>query len=71
MELTASVNETGDFRTQAAYVQHDFHELTLLDKNWPAAFRIEITPMTPGSRYYPLVSLTNNETQLITLVTPQ
>lgn len=71
VELVASTNETGDFRTQAAFAETNFGELELLDKVWPNAFRIEIQPLTPGSRFYPLVSITNNETQLITLVTPQ
>jgi hypothetical protein len=71
VELTATTDgETGDFRTQAAYVQYDFADLEKLPF-FPDAFRIEVTPLTPGSRYYPLVSVTNNETQLITLVTPQ
>ncbi|MEA2489255.1 MAG: hypothetical protein QOH21_1047 [Acidobacteriota bacterium] len=70
-ELNAESFETDEFRSQAAYAQTNFDELELLDRNWPTAFRIEITPLTPGSRYYPLVSVTNNETQLVTLVTPQ
>lgn len=71
IELTASTNETGDFRTQAAFAETNFGELELLDKVWPKAFRMVIEPLTPGSRFYPLVSVTNNDTQLITLVTPQ
>lgn len=70
-EITASTTETGEFRTQAAYAEANFAVLELLDKVWPKAFRMEITPLTPGSRFYPMVSVTNNETQLITLVTPQ
>ncbi|HEY0141590.1 MAG TPA: IPT/TIG domain-containing protein [Thermoanaerobaculia bacterium] len=71
VELTATTIETGDFRTQAAFAEYNFAELELLDKVWPKAFRIEVTPLSPGSRFYPLVSVTNNDTQLITLVTPQ
>lgn len=71
VELTASTGETGEFRTQAAFAEYNFAELELLDKDWPKAFRVEITPLTPGSRFYPLLSVTNNDTQLFTLVTPQ
>jgi hypothetical protein len=33
--------------------------------------RIEITPLTAGSRYWSFASVTSNETQIVTLVTPQ
>lgn len=33
--------------------------------------RIEIVPLTPGLRFWAMVSLTNNETQQVTLLTPQ
>ena len=33
--------------------------------------RIEITPMTRGSRFWAFASVTNNITQMVTLVTPQ
>jgi len=36
-----------------------------------AAVRVEVTPMTPGSRYWAFVSATNNTTNHVTLVTPQ
>lgn len=32
---------------------------------------LEITPLTPGLRYWAFVSITNNETQHVTTVTPQ
>jgi hypothetical protein len=34
-------------------------------------FHVKITPVTPGIRFWAMVSLTNNETQLITTITPQ
>jgi hypothetical protein len=71
VELTAATGETGEFRTQAAYAEYNFGELASLNRNFPNGLRVEIAPLTPGSRYYPLISVTNNETQLITLVTPQ
>jgi hypothetical protein len=69
--LTTQSPQTGDFRTEAAVAQYDFSPLANVDKVWPAAFRIHIEPLVPGSRYWAFVSITNNETQLITLVTPQ
>jgi hypothetical protein len=69
--LTAVTEQTGDFRSEAAYAQLDITDLLKLRKAWPAAARIEIVPTTPGSRYWAFVSITNNQTQLVTLVTPQ
>ncbi|HYK01845.1 MAG TPA: IPT/TIG domain-containing protein [Thermoanaerobaculia bacterium] len=70
--LQAATAETGDFRTEPAYAQFDVTELLHLDHQaWPEAVRIEITPLTPGSRYWAFASVTNNETQLVTLMTPQ
>jgi hypothetical protein len=70
--LVATTGETGDFRTEAAYAQFDVTELLHLDHQaWPEAVRLEITPLTPGSRYWGFASVTNNQTQLVTLVTPQ
>ena len=59
------------FRSEAAYAQLDITDLLKLRKAWPAVARVEIVPRTPGSRYWAFVSLTNNQTQLVTLVTPQ
>lgn len=69
--LTAVTEQTGAFRSEAAYAQLDVTDLLKLRKAWPAAARIEILPTTPGSRYWAFVSITNNQTQLVTLVTPQ
>jgi IPT/TIG domain len=69
--LTAFTEQTGAFRSEAAYAQLDITDLLKLRKAWPAATRIEIHPRTPGSRYWAFVSITNNDTQLVTLVTPQ
>lgn len=33
--------------------------------------RIEIRPLTPGHRYWAMVSVTNNTTQQVTMITPQ
>jgi hypothetical protein len=71
-ELTAKTNQTGEFRSQAAY--GDYSALTDLLNNpvpRPALIRIEIQPITEGSRFWAFVSITNNETQRVTLITPQ
>jgi len=70
-ELTAVTSQTGQFRTEAAYAQLDITGLLRLEKTWPASIRIAVVPLTPGSRYWAFASITNNETQLVTLATPQ
>lgn len=37
----------------------------------PAYVRVEIVPRTPGAAFWAYVSVTNNESQQVTLVTPQ
>ena len=37
----------------------------------PAAVRIEIEPLTADLRFWAFVSVTNNETQHVTVITPQ
>lgn len=69
--LTATTPQQGTFRTEAAYAELDFTELLRLRIAWPSSARIEVRPLTEGSRYWTFLSLTNNETQLVTLVTPQ
>ena len=70
--LTTATAQTGDFRSAAAYAQFDVTALLELDdREWPEAVRIELTPLTPGSRWWGFASITNNQTQLTTLVTPQ
>lgn len=72
IELTASTAESGPFRTQAAYVEYaGLGSLLNQPTIQPPALRAEIEPLTPGSRYWALAAITNNETQLVTLVTPQ
>lgn len=69
--LTAKTPRQGPFRAEAAYAELDITQLLDLRLAWPQVARIEIEPLTPGSRYWAFVSLTNNETQLVTLITPQ
>lgn len=69
--LGATTPQTGAFRNEAAYAQLDVTDLLKLRKAWPAAARIEVQPVKPGSRFWAVASLTNNQTELVTLVTPQ
>jgi hypothetical protein len=69
--LTAKTPKNGPFRPEAAYAELDITQLLNLRLAWPQTARIEIEPMTPGSRYWAFLSLTNNQTELVTLVTPQ
>ena len=69
-ELTANV-QAGSFPAKAGYATLDVSGLLHLEKAWPDTVRIEVTPLTRGSRYWSFVSLTNNDTQIVTLVTPQ
>jgi hypothetical protein len=71
VNLVASSPWHGPFRAEAAYVQFDVSELVHLRRAWPELVRIEIEPRTAGSRYWAFASITNNETQLVTLATPQ
>jgi IPT/TIG domain len=69
-EVTANV-QAGPFQEKAGYATLDVTGLLPLEKSWPDTVRIQITPLTAGSRYWSFVSLTNNDTQIVTLVTPQ
>jgi hypothetical protein len=69
--LTAKTPKNGPFRPEAAYAELDITQLLNLRLAWPQTARIEVQPMTPGSRYWTFLSLTNNQTELVTLVTPQ
>ena len=69
--LTAATPQSGPFRSEAAYVEFDVSALLHLRRAWPDTLRIEIEPATPGSRYWAFASITNNQTQFVTLVTPQ
>jgi hypothetical protein len=70
-ELTVTSSYTGDFRPKAGYASLDITGLLQEAKAWPQNARIEITPLTPGSRYWAFASITTNDTQIVTLVTPQ
>jgi hypothetical protein len=70
-ELTATTAQTGDFRYEAAYA--DYSRITDLLINpipRPSLIRVEVEPLTPGSRFWTFISVTNNDTQRVTLITP-
>lgn len=68
VELIATLDETDEFKTKAAYATYD--DFTGFSVR-PESVRIEVEPLTAGSRYWAFVSITNNSTQRVTLVTPQ
>jgi hypothetical protein len=71
-DVTATTPQLGPLRTEAAYGQFDVSSLLALDHvQWPETVRLEVTPLTPGSRFWAFASVTNNTTNLVTLVTPQ
>ena len=53
------------------YAQLSAFETLLPKPVGTTALRIEIVPVTPGLRYWAFVSVTNNETQHFTTITPQ
>jgi hypothetical protein len=71
IQLTASSQHFGPFRAKASYAQFDITSLLVLEKTWPATARIQIEPLTAGNRFWAFASITNNESQIVTLVTPQ
>lgn len=68
-ELKTVPTQTAPFRDLPAYAQSE------LNPYFPAGLegplRIEVFPQTPGARFWSFVSITNNDTQLVTLSTPQ
>lgn len=69
--LNAVTPRAAPFRDEAAYVEFDVTALLQLRRVWPESLRIEIRPKMGGSRYWAFASATNNDTQLVTLITPQ
>lgn len=73
VNVTPVTNQTGEFRTEAGYAQLDVTQLIAAHPGiqWPENVRIEIRPLSAASRFWTFASVTNNGTQLVTLVTPQ
>jgi len=70
-EVAAGASDSGEFRSRAAYAQFDLTSLLAQARAWPESARVEVTPLTPGSRFWTFASITNNDSQVVTLVTPQ
>jgi len=71
-DLTATTPQTGEFRTQPAYAEYGrLSDLLAQPRLFPAALRIEVQPLTAGSRFWPFVAVTSNDTQHVTTITPQ
>ncbi|HEX9982318.1 MAG TPA: IPT/TIG domain-containing protein [Thermoanaerobaculia bacterium] len=66
--VTPETTETGPFPSQAAYASLNV-ELAR-SATTPLSLRIEVQPLTAGSRFWTFATVTNNQTQLITTVTP-
>jgi len=68
--IEATSPQSGEFRDLPSY-----GEIGDLGRQLPAgaprALRIEVEPTTAGSRFWTFVSVTNNDTQHVTVVTPQ
>jgi hypothetical protein len=72
VELRATSPETGTFRMHPGYAEFStLTDLLRLPMPLPAAVRVDVEPLTQGSRYWAFVSVTNNDTQRVTLVTPR
>jgi hypothetical protein len=72
LDLITTLDEIGEFKTKAAYASYaDFNTLLEHPGGRPPSLRVEVEPLTQGSRFWAFVSITNNTTQRVTLVTPQ
>lgn len=72
VRLATPLPELGPFRSQAGYAQFDLTSLLQLDHvAWPEAVRLEIDGTGVNRRSWAFASVTNNNTQMVTLVTPQ
>lgn len=69
LEVTASTSDSGPFRTRPAYAEIPSVQ-AILPAGAPQSLRIEIEPLTAGSRFWSFAAVTNNDTQAVTLITP-
>ena len=68
----ASAKPQGFLRFVPTYGEiTDLAQIALQSPSAPSRLRISIEPRTPGSAFWGFVSVTNNETQEFTVVTPQ
>jgi hypothetical protein len=69
--LRASTNNTGPFNDIPAFGQiADISAVIPTDARRPPAVRIEVEPLAGSGRFWTFVSVTNNDTQHVTVVTP-
>lgn len=68
--ISATSTQGGQFRDQPAFGQIANLTEGIFGVENAAPLRVDIEPLTDGSRYWPLISVTNNDTQLITTITP-
>jgi Domain of unknown function DUF11 len=67
--LVQRTTTTALLPTHPAYAQEELSQLLPLEGLEP--LRVEIEPVTPGVRLWAFVSVTNNDTHHVTVVTPQ
>lgn len=67
--VTASTPQQEGRRLQPGFVE--IRDLLPPAVSQPSALRIEIQPLTAGSAFWAYVGITNNDTQQVTLITPQ
>lgn len=64
--------QTGAFRFEPAYLQlGDLTSIVPASTTLPSIVRIELEPTTKDARFWSFISITNNETQQLTVITPQ
>jgi len=66
-ELKTVPAQSGEFRDLPGYTQVDLQSYV---GSQTGSYRVEVIPQTPGSQFWTFVSITNNDTQLVTLSTP-
>lgn len=71
MQVTTSTPPQGTLRFRPGYVQIAQLTPSLGIDSEPMQLRVEVAPLTAGSAFWSYVSVTNNESQQVTLVTPQ
>jgi hypothetical protein len=70
--VTALSTQSGSFRDAPAYGQiADLTEGISAVGDQPGSLRVQVEPLTEGSRYWAMVSVTNLDTQQITIISPQ
>jgi len=71
LTLVAGSPESGTFRQEPLFAQSGNLADGLASAGDDAAVRVDIEPLTAGSRYFALINVTNNDTQQITTISPQ